>query len=454
MTDVDTTLAHEEGEDQEDQEASLSDALPAAGILDPFRAPPEVAPSVTFVAEQQHRRCYTIDTTQQAVLFRLAARMPDVPPGARGRFRLNLAIVVDRSGSMEERYLEQAKRACAAMLDMAGPDDYISVIAVAEKAELILPARRVVDKAAAKASINRIAAGNTTNLQQGLLVAYQQLAAVMNASTLDRLILVTDGDPAAGSKDYSTIVSQVAEQKARGISLTAFGLGLDYSEELLAGLAHRTGGNFYHVPNAERLAELFGLEFQAAAGVVARNVRLRVHLTNGASVRQVYGHHPTYGNRVVEVQLCDIAGGSGLESLWEFELSTRQPGRYRVAYADVRYDDFNTGRPERLTADIVYEFASESIADTGPEVAQFDAEIEVAEAVRTVDKTLLAVRRQNLDPVLVLQELAQVQSVLEKYGRKQKMALVAEASAQIRAGGATAKTLMSAVFQLDQGKAH
>jgi Ca-activated chloride channel family protein len=246
----------------------------------------------------------------------------------------------------------------------------------------------------------------------------------------------------------------VAEQKARGISVTAIGLGTNYSEELLAELAHRSGGNFYHVPDVERLPEVLRHEFETAARAVARNVRLRVHLTNGAGVRQVYGYQPVYGTRVVEVRLCDIEGGSGLRSLWEFELSTRQPGTYRVAWADVRYDDWNTGRPERLTADIVYEFATEPVAAAGPQETEFDNEMEVAEAVRSVDKTLLAVRRQNLDAVSVLAELDKVRAILEKHGRGRNADLVADASARIRAGGAIAKTLMSAIFNLDQGKAH
>ena len=56
---------------------------------------------------------------------------------------------------------------------------------------------------------------------------------------LNRVLLLTDGEPTAGIKDFPSIVNQVAEHKNRGISITALGFGSEYNEELMAGIARR-----------------------------------------------------------------------------------------------------------------------------------------------------------------------------------------------------------------------
>jgi Ca-activated chloride channel family protein len=467
MTEVDTALTREENQSGDDS-ASAAAIQDSSSIAphDPFAPPPPVEKSLTFIAEQRHTSCFTTDTTLQPILFRVDARGSSIEPahlrdsrgidahdGKSHRYSLNLALVVDRSGSMEGRWLEHIKRACGTVLDLAGHGDFVSVISFAETAHLILPARHVSDKAEAKDSISRITVGNTTNLRQALLVAYQQLSAVKHSGTLNRIILVTSG-PTAGTKDLSSIVSQVVDQKSRGISVSSVGLGNDYDEELLASVAHRTGGNYYHVADPECLEDAVKQEFELLTRVVARNLRLRVRLARGAGVRTVYGQQPVYGDRVVETDLCDVEAGGGLQSLWEFELSTRPAGRYRIGQADLRYDDVNTGRPERLVADLIYEFTAEPNAVQPATSIDFDREIEVAEAIRDVDKTLLAVRRQNLEPAAVLQELEKVKATFTKHGRQQEIAAVAKAAADIEAGGSLVKTLMSTVFNLDQGKTH
>ena len=454
MTEVDIALTREDNQGG-DQNLNVGAGRQSTAVngVDPYAVPPFVAKSLMLVAEQRNSACFTSDSTVQSVLFRLDAREIDAAIGPPRRYGLNIALVVDRSGSMEGAWLDHVKRACGSLLDLVEPTDFVSVVTFAETADLILPARHISNKAEAKDRISRITAGNTTNLHQGLVMGFHQLSAVKHSGTLNKIILVTDGGPTAGTKDLKSIINQIVDQKARGISVTTVGLGADYDEELLGTIANRAGGNFYHVPEPEKLGDVLRQEVELLSKVVARNLHMRVRLVRGAGVRQVYGHPPIYGNHVVELDMCDVVADSGIRSLWDFEISTRSPGRYRIGQVDVRFDDVNTGRPERVTAELIYEFVSDpaAIAEvTGG--ANFDVEIEVAEAVRTIDKTLLAVRRQNIDPSIVLTELEKVKAVFQKYGRDSAVATVANAIGDVQAGGAVAKILTNTVFNLDQGK--
>ncbi len=130
---------------------------------------------------------------------------------------------------------------------------------------------------------------------KGLMTACQQVASVKTANTLNRVLLLTDGEPTAGTRDFASIVGQVAEQKSRGITVTALGFGPDYNEELMAGIARRSGGNYYYIARPELIPEVFRRELDTLMRISARNLRLRLALARGVSVRQVYGQQPTLG---------------------------------------------------------------------------------------------------------------------------------------------------------------
>ena len=388
------------------------------------------------------------DVVREHILF-------DIRAGggrAGARLPLNISLVLDRSGSMEGEPLDYAKRACAYVVDLLEPDDILSVVTFEEGADVIMPARRVTDKALVKDYINRIYTGNTTNLYEGLTAACQQVASVKTANTLNRVLLLTDGEPTAGTRDFASIVGQAAEQKGRGITVTALGFGPDYNEELMAGIARRSGGNYYYIARPELIPEVFRRELDTLMRITARNLRLRLTLARGVSVRQVYGQEPTFGLRTAEVTLIDVEQATGLSSLWEMEMTSRPPGTYRLAIAELLYDDALTGRQEKITADVVMEFTADRLrigAGADPRVA---SEIEGARAARSLDRTVMGMKAQSLDRTQVMGELNRTKTLMLDQGKLAQAQQITQAMSDIQGGGSVEKTLMGTIYTLDQGK--
>ena len=134
------------------------------------------------------------------------------------RAPINVCLCIDRSGSMEGPPLEYVKRACEYVVDMLEPNDILSIVTFEEQVDVLMPARRVVNKALVKEHIRRLEVGNTTNLYDGLMAGCMQIQSVMAQTPgyVNRVLLLTDGEPTVGLKDYTSIVQQVAEQKAQG----------------------------------------------------------------------------------------------------------------------------------------------------------------------------------------------------------------------------------------------
>ncbi|MBV9850394.1 MAG: VWA domain-containing protein [Armatimonadetes bacterium] len=422
-------------------------------LADPDRtrmaAPPGAAPrALTLTATSGNTYALSSDTTREHLLLEIGA----TGQGGGARLPLNIALCIDRSGSMDGDPLEYAKRACGYVVDLLEPNDILSVVTFEDHADVIMPARRVVNKPLVKDYINRIGIGNTTNLYEGLVTACQQVASVKSENTLNRVLLLTDGEPTAGTKDFQSIVGQVAEQKGRGISVTALGFGPDYNEELAAGIARRSGGNYYYIARPELIPEVFRRELDSLMRITARNLRLRVTVPRGVVVRQVYGQTPTFGPRTAEVALIDVERESGLSSVWELELSPRPAGTYRVAQAELVYDDAATGRLERLTADAVMDFTTDRSAVAAGVNARVQAQVEIARAARALDKTMLNMRTQRMDVTQAMQELNRTKTLMLDQGRLAQAQQITQAIQDIQGGGSVEKTLIGTIYALDQGK--
>ena len=397
-----------------------------------------------------NRYAVSTEPSREHVLIQLKS-----PPNVSGRrLPLNIALVIDRSGSMEGEPPNYVKQACGYVVDLLEPNDILSVVTFEEQVDVLVPARRVVNKTLLKEHINRLEVGNTTNLYDGVVAGCQQVASVMSEGYVNRVLLLTDGEPTAGIKDFGSIVGQVAEQKSRGITVTALGFGPEYNEELMAGVARRSGGNYYYIARPELIPEVFRRELESLMTIVARNMRLRMNLSRWVQLRQVFGRQPSAsGPRHAEVNLIDMERGSAMSVLCELELAPHPAGVFRVVKAEVFYDDAVSGKSEVLTGDIEFEFTPDkALVESGvnPIVQQ---ELEIALASKNLEKTVMGMKTQQLSAMTATMELQKTMSLLASQGRTEEADEVRKAIDSIQQGGQDAeKTLIGTMYKLDQGK--
>lgn len=372
-----------------------------------------------------------------------------------GRAPLNLCLVIDRSGSMEGPPLDYVKRACNFVVDMLTDQDVLSIVTFEEVVEVVMPPRKVVNKALIQEHINRLQPGNTTNLYDGLSLGLQQLKNVNLPGYLERLVLFTDGEPTVGIKDFSAIVNVAGQAKEHQISVTALGFGPDYNEELLAGIARRSGGKYYYVDRPELIPTVFKQEMERLLTVVARNLKMELQLSRWVQLRQVFGGELQMRSRTAEIGLVDVERGSRVTPLIEFEFPNHPPGTYRLAKLKLTYEDGITNRTETLTSDVVIEFTTDSARANVPQDPRVASETQVALTSRSLEKTLMGMRTHQLSPTMALQELQRTQQILIQQGRTmeaQELGQAIRGLQQHDSSGAVEKTLIGTVLNLEQGK--
>jgi Ca-activated chloride channel family protein len=334
------------------------------------------------------------------------------------------------------------------------PDDLLSIVTFEEQVDVLMPARKVVNKELIKEHLTRIVAGRTTNLFDGIVAGGAQVSSVPATGYLKRMLILTDGEPTTGLKDFPSIVNQIAGLKDKGITVTALGFGPEYNEELLAGMARRGGGNYYYISRPDLLPEVFRKELETLMTVAASNARLTLHLPRWTQIKQVHGYSPEFGPRRLEVALPDMERGATLSILVDTAHDPRPAGAYRTFQAELSFDDAATGGGRRsIRADAVVEFTANPALLHGSEDPLVQQHVELSEASRNLEKTVMGMRTQQISPMTAMMELQKTQQLLLQQGREDEAGEIGKALEELKAGGGGAeKTLVGAVLNLDQGK--
>ena len=121
---------------------------------------------------------------------------------------LNLAIVIDRSGSMSGQPLNEAKACAIMMVKQMHADDRIAVVTYDNEAELVVPSTLCANKQEIISSIEMISEGGMTALHAGWLMGTEEVAKNKAENSLNRVLLLSDGNANQGLTDIGQIKSQ------------------------------------------------------------------------------------------------------------------------------------------------------------------------------------------------------------------------------------------------------
>lgn len=244
------------------------------------------------------------------------------PPAGKGRPPLNLAFVLDRSGSMSGRPLEEAKRCVAAMVGLMGPQDRASLVVYDDHVQVALHSMPVVSSAAFRAVLDGIGSGGSTNLHGGWLAGAKQVADHLTDTGVGRVILLSDGNANHGVTDPAAIEGQVQALAAAHVSTSTYGLGMSFNEDLMVMMAKAGGGSGYYGETADHLMEPFRTEFDLMAALMGSRVSLKVRGAPWVKIRM--------RNDYVQVapdtwMLPDLAWGGETWALLEIETPDPPP---------------------------------------------------------------------------------------------------------------------------------
>jgi Ca-activated chloride channel family protein len=230
------------------------------------------------------RRPAVLSGFDNTVDLLVRVQAPPAPQVSAERSPLNLAIVLDRSGSMEGPPLHEAKRCAGMIADRLGPKDRAALVIYDHDVDVLVPVTPMVDKAAFHTAIASVHSRGWTNLHGGWLKGAELMAAVTRADTVTRILLLSDGQANKGVIDVDVIAKQCAELAGVGVTTSTYGLGRNFNEDLMIRMANAGHGNSYYGETAEDLMDPFAEEFDLLAALCAKQIHLRTDLPAAVSM--------------------------------------------------------------------------------------------------------------------------------------------------------------------------
>jgi len=293
---------------------------------------------------------------------------PEIKRSGTAAVKKTVIFVVDRSGSMSGKKIEQAQGALRFVLNNLNEGDLFNIIAYDSSVESFQPELQRFDEESRKQAlgfVESIYAGGSTNIDGALQATLSQLK---DDSRPNYVVFLTDGLPTAGEKNVSRIVENARQQNDVRARLFPFGVGYDVNSRLLDRLARECFGQSQYVRPNEDIEEHVSRLYE----------RIGAPVMTGLSITFDMEDHPaergSLANRVYPRDAYDLFAGDQLVVV----------GRFKEG-GDARITVKGRVRDKKQKFDFPVKFVKHSADETNAFIEKLWAMRRVGEIIDEID---------------------------------------------------------------------
>jgi Ca-activated chloride channel homolog len=339
-----------------------------------------------------------------------------------GRVGLNLALVIDVSGSMYEedgtgisrlkRVQDAMKEAVAQLKD----EDSVSIIAFAHNAQTVLESTKVADKAKIESTIDSIDMFDVdpggTSMNEGIQHGMNAVEKAMGKGTLTQIVVLTDGET-SGEQMCRQLAKQAGEKK---MHLTLMGVGTEWNAGLIKDLAKISEGKWYYIDvnQKESAAKVFDEEFSSLSSVGFMDVELHLRPVKDVTIKRVRMVVPEINEiKATEPEERHMVAALGVlerdqprKYVLDLKLPKRPDGKYVIAQMEVTFNPGNGKRESTGMIPLEMQYTEAQHGYINAEVARYIDEIQLSEM------------NKDLQQAIASDDAAKVQQVAEQIEKK------------------------------------
>lgn len=274
--------------------------------------------STNFTARTDRTLVRAQASSTRHVLLTLTAPKARARKGKAGvRPPVNVAFVLDRSGSMSGSKLALVKHAVDRALVGLEPTDRFAIVTYDDRIDTVCDSGLATDanKRKARLALDAVDSRGSTDLHggwtRGAELIRGHLAPENAGGGVNRVLLLTDGLANVGVSDPQTLAQVATDLRTSGIGTSTFGVGMDFNEALLTAIADAGGGHFYFIEHPQQIPDFITGELGELLEVVARDVTIDVT------------HHPALAIEALS-PVAGVASGPATLKLGIGDLVARQ----------------------------------------------------------------------------------------------------------------------------------
>ncbi|MDB4941883.1 MAG: hypothetical protein JWP97_1417 [Labilithrix sp.] len=277
--------------------------------------------------------------------------VPEARPQARPP--MELALVVDTSGSMAGSKIESARGAAAALVKSLHDGDIVTLDSFSSEAQVLVPPTRLDARSRSEIlrQIALLVPQGSTNMFAGLNLAESQLAGAPASHTVRRVVMISDGRANVGPST-AEVLGAVAE---RGLQhraqVTSFGVGVDYDEQTLDALSVRSNGRLYHIGEPRQMASVLESELALLDATLASDSFVEIVPAPGVTLVSADGLRTETRDGAMRIPLGALHAGQHREALVRVRINdpaTFEGQTHSLASVRLRFRDAAEGDLERV----------------------------------------------------------------------------------------------------------
>jgi Ca-activated chloride channel family protein len=173
-----------------------------------------------------------------------------------------VALIIDKSSSMEGRKIELARLSAVGVVDHLRPVDTIGVLIFDNSFQWAVPVRRAEDKTVIKRLISGITPDGGTQIAPALTEAYRKV--LPSKATFKHIVLLTDGISEEGDS-----LELAKDALAHQVTISTVGLGQDVNRSYLEKVAITSGGRSYFLNEPQGLEQILLKDVQDYSGTTS-----------------------------------------------------------------------------------------------------------------------------------------------------------------------------------------
>jgi Ca-activated chloride channel family protein len=274
------------------------------------------------------------------------------------RTPVNVAFVIDRSGSMSGERIAQAREAAVMAIRRLDDKDIASLVIFDDKVEVPAPAEKVADRNHFIDRIMQVGARGNTAIYAGVTAGAAEVRKFKDPHRLNRVVLLSDGQANVGPRLPDDFAALGRKLLAEGISVSTIGLGADYNEDLMLALARAADGNHAFAGAPTDLVQIFDREFDDVLASCAQTVSIDVELAPGVRAVRALSRDGTIEGAHAGFQLAQVYAATEHYVLMEVAFDAAAAQEREVGVVHVAYTAPDTGARQTLDAPIRARFGA------------------------------------------------------------------------------------------------
>ena len=254
---------------------------------------------------------------------------------------LNLTLLIDVSGSMSaENKLPLAIQSLKLLINEMTAKDTIAIAVYAGAAGTVLEPTSGADKQKIIAALDKLSAGGSTAGGEGLRLAYNLAKQNFSKNSVNRVMLLSDGDFNVGINDPEALEDFVSRERESGVYLSILGFGGgNYNDLLMQKLAQSGNGMAAYIDTLNEGRKVLNDDLSGSMFSIADDVKIQVEF-NPAKVAEyrLIGYETRILNREDfnndKVDAGEIGAGSSVTAIYEItpvgsKATLIDPSRYQ-----------------------------------------------------------------------------------------------------------------------------